>query len=88
MPIGVHQNVHLLPIPFISVETPFCLLLDIYSIYFLEHFYLMAKQYACSGVIFGFVFFTLKSAIKHSYVTYSYKCLKIMPPLLESVLGM
>lgn len=42
---------------------------------------------ACSGVN-GFVFFTLKSALKHSYVTYSDKCLKIVPPLLESVLGM
>lgn len=33
-------------------------------------------------------FFTLKSALKYSYVTYSDKCLKIVPSLLESVLGM
>jgi len=84
MPIGVHQKAHLLPILF-SVETSFCLLLDIYSIYILEHFYLLAIKCECSCVIFGFILFTLKGAIKHSYVTYSYNFLNIVPPVLESV---
>jgi len=51
----------------------------------LEHFYLLAIKCECSCVIFGFVFFTLKGAIKHSYVTYSYNFLNIVPPVLESV---